>query len=730
METPANKFWRVKTPTVLQMEAVECGAAALAIVLGYFKKYVPLEQLREACGVSRDGSKASNIVKAARTYGMNAKGFRFEIEELLALRKPIIVFWNFNHFLVVEGESKKGIHLNDPAAGPRVVSRDEFDKSFTGVALVIEPSESFLPDGKAETIFTRLRSRLPITEPALHFLVLAGLLLVIPGLVLPTFAKSFVDEFLIGRMDSWVKPLLLGMALTMTVQGLLTALQKYYLLRFQTKLAVTTSGKFLWHVLRLPVGFFEQRSAGDISGRVALNNKVADLITGDFANTLLNLVVLLFYFVLMLTYDSVLTAVGVSIAAINVMMLLLLAKSRKDINQKLSNDYGKLVGTSMGGLQIIETLKATGTESDFYARWAGIHAKVINSMQVIGRQDVLIRTIPTILTSLNTVAILSLGGFRVMDGALTMGGLVAFQSLMTSFLQPVNQLVALSARVQEIEGDMKRLDDVQKYEVLPELKSILIQPKTNPDSAQLNAKLSGLIEIRNLCFGYSKLGPALLDNFSLTIKPGSRVALIGGSGCGKSTVARLVMGLQQPWSGEILFDGQPREQLPRHVVNQSLAMVSQEISMFEGSVSSNLSLWDESIAEELISKAAQDAVIHDIIVSRQGGYDAQVVEGGGNFSGGQRQRLEIARALSLNPTILVLDEATSALDPVTEQIIDDNLRRRGCSCLIVAHRLSTIRDCDEIIVLDRGRIAQRGTHEEMIGLPGPYADLMNSDKEH
>lgn len=724
LRTPPSACWRERTPTVLQMEAVECGAAALAIVMGYHRKFVPLEELRQVCGVSRDGSKASNVVKAARTYGFEARGYRYEPSEVLALRQPVIVFWNFNHFLVVEGVSKAGVHLNDPATGPRTVSPEEFDQGFTGVALQITPGPDFKPEGQPDSILSGLRKRLPLREPALLYLVIAGLLLVLPGLVLPVFAKVFIDEYLIGRMDSWIKPLLVGMAVTMVLQGVLTWLQRYYLARFHAKLAMATSSQFLWHVLRLPVVFYAQRSAGDISGRVGINNRVAELMTGELATTLLNLVVLVFYAALMLSYDVLLTLVGVGVAAINIVVLQRMARQRKDVNQKLANDHGKLLGTSMNGLQMIETLKASGTESDFFAKWAGHHAKVVNGMQAAGGQGVLRVGVPLLLSTLNNVLILSLGGLRVMEGALTMGALVAFQSLMASFLQPVNQLVALGASIQEMEGDMKRLDDVLKY--APESDST----QTGEAASEVAVdRLQGAVELRNISFGYSKLEPPLLENFNLTLRPGARVALVGASGCGKSTVSRLVMGLYEPWSGEILFDGRPRHQWPRATLVNSLSMVSQEIALFEGGVRDNLSLWDDTLPEAELIRAAQDACIHDVLVTRPGGYESPVLEGGVNFSGGQRQRLEIARALAINPRILVLDEATSALDPLTEQQIDDNLRRRGCTCLIVAHRLSTIRDCDEIIVLDRGRVVQRGTHEDMRAVPGPYAELMQAGEE-
>ncbi len=721
---PARGDHRVKTPTVLQMEALECGAAALAILMGYHGKVVTLEELRDACGVSRDGSKASNVVKAARTYGFTAKGYRKEPAELKALTLPVIVFWNFNHFVVVEGFKKGQVYLNDPASGPRTVTEEEFDQSFTGVVLVIEPGPDFTPSGEARGLFSALRSRLPLAEPALAYLILAGLVLVIPGLVLPVFTKIFIDDVLIGHMDSWVKPLLIGMGVTMLLRGALTWLQQYYLSRFHTKLALSASSKFLWHVLRLPVGFYAQRSAGDISARVALNNQVAALLTGDLASTVLNMVMVVFYAALMFFYDVTLTLAGIGIAALNVIFLRHIARKRKDANQKLANDGGKLMGISMSGLQIMETLKASGMEADFFTKWSGYQTKVMNGQQNMGSMGVMLGGMPTLLTAVNGILILSLGGLRVMDGHLTMGMLIAFQSLMAGFIGPINQLVAMSSRIQEMQGDMNRLDDVLKYPCDPQVDGG-VQNGTCEEQA-VAPRLEGHIELRNVTFGYSKLEEPLIENFNLTIRPGERVALVGSSGCGKSTISKLIMGLAEPWSGQILFDGQPRVSLARDTLINSIAMVSQEISLFEGSIRDNLTMWDSTIPEKQFVQAAKDACIHEAIASRPGGHESKVQEGGGNFSGGQKQRIEIARALAINPRILVLDEATSALDPITERQVDNNLRRRGCTCLIVAHRLSTIRDCDQILVLDRGRVVQRGTHEQMRNADGLYATLMHS----
>nr|WP_242041953.1 NHLP family bacteriocin export ABC transporter peptidase/permease/ATPase subunit [Alkalinema sp. FACHB-956] len=711
---------RRRTPTILQMEAVECGAASLAMILAYFGRRVPLAELRVACGVSRDGSKAPNLLKAARNYQLQAKGLKVQLNALQKLEPPYIVYWNFNHFLVVEGFYQKKVFLNDPAMGPRTVSLEEFNESFTGVVLTFAPSDSFQKGGVKPNIFRALWQRLKGSIAPLMFGLLIGLLLVVVGLVTSSFSQIFIDQILVNQRSEWLPSLLLVMFITAGVTGLLTRLQLQNLRRMKVKLAMVMSGQFIQHLLQLPVGFYAQRFSGEISSRIQLNDRLASLLSGQLATTLISAVMVIFYGIAMWLYDAELTKIGFAFVLINLIVLQWVGRLRSDNNTRLMQEQGKVSGTAIAGLQSIETLKASGLESDFFTRWAGYYAKSLNAQQEIDSLNQWLGALPTLLSSLSSMLLLIFGGMRVMDGVITIGKLIAFQSLIQQFMQPVGQLLQLSQDIQELEGTMARLDDVLNNPLDPALQA--------PPMANFAApKLAGYLELKNVTFGYNRASEPLIENFNLCLKPGQRVALVGGSGSGKSTIGNLVSGLYQPWSGEICFDGQPRQQIPREVLVNSIAMVQQDVLLISGTVRDNLTLWNTTIPDAALIRACQDAAIHDVVLAMTGGYHADLLEGASNLSGGQRQRLEIARALVNNPSILILDEATSALDSETEKIIDYNLRLRGCTCLMVAHRLSTIRDCDEIIVLERGKVVQRGTHDQLRQVQGHYLELIRSE---
>jgi len=686
------------------MEAAECAAASLAMVLAHYGRFVPLEELRVACGVSRDGSNAFHLTRAARQYGLEARAFKREPDALRRSHLPAVIFWEFNHFLVVDGYDEGGFYLNDPAIGRRRVTNAEMDESFTGVVIELKPGPGFTRGGARPPLLASLAERLRGSEPAVLFALIAGLSLVVPGLIVPMFAKLFIDQVLVRQMASWLRPLLLGMALTALVRAGLVWLQQYYLLRLETKLSVTTASHFLWHVLRLPVEFYAQRYAGEIGWRAGLNDEGAHFVSRRLASTVIDALMIVFFALLMLSYDVVLTLVAVVAVAVLATVTLLVNRSRVEGSQRVLQAEGKVTGTLMAGLAAIETLKASAMESDFFARWAGHQTQYLSAEQSLARTTALFLVVPPFTVAVTHAVVLLLGARLVMQGEFTLGTLVAFQTLVAGFIRPVSNFVNLADALQQMHAKMTRIDDALRY------------PVDGQDDAPGDTveRLNGHLEMRGVSFGYAKNADPLLSDFNVVLRPGARVALAGPSGCGKSTVARLITSIYKPWSGDILLAGKPLRHWPRATRAATVAMVDQDISLFAGTIRDNLTLWDATVPSDAIITACKDACIHDDVMARPGGLDARVEEGGANFSGGQRQRLEIARALVASPAALVLDEATSALDAVTEHLIDRNLRRRGCTCLIVAHRLSTIRDADEILVLDRGAVVQRGTHEELM----------------
>ncbi|MDE0772047.1 MAG: NHLP family bacteriocin export ABC transporter peptidase/permease/ATPase subunit [Salibacteraceae bacterium] len=716
---------RANSATVIQLEAVECGAASLKMVMAYFGRHQTLEKLREDAGVNRDGSKATNILKAARKHGMECKGFKVdELGSLLDMSFPLIIHWNFNHFVVLEGIKNGNFYLNDPAIGHRTLTFEEFNGSFTGIALEFKTGPDFEKSGIEGGLINGLKPRLKGYERPILYLFLIGLLLVIPGLVIPVFSRVFVDEILIGGADYWLWPLVGGMLLTAALRAFLQYLKLHVLLKAENKLEVVSSANYFWHLLKLPIQFFHQRNKGEIASRVGLNADISNLITGQLADNLLDLLVIIFYFTLMLQYDVSLSLVTLAFALMNIGALKLIGNVRIEKYFSLSVSSGKLYGTTLGGIKSIETLKAMGRENDFFVKWSGTFTKVFNQTMELELFEMKFGLLPMSLGILQNSIILTIGAWKIMDGEITVGMLVAFQSLVISFTMPIESLLGLGSTMQEMEGDMNRIDDVMRSEPDPQVMRTVEINEDNLDA--VSEKLDGYIEFKNLTFGYSKVAPPLIKDFSLKVFPGERIALVGGSGSGKSTLAKLLIGFYEPWEGEILFDGKPRDQYPRQVINNSMSMVSQDVFLFEGSVGEVVNLWDKSISDEQLVSACKDAAIHDVISSKNGGYESKVDESGKNFSGGQRQRIEIARSLVNNPSILILDEATSALDPTTELIIDQNIKKRKCTVMVVAHRLSTIRDSDEIIVLDQGRIAERGTHEELLELNGKYSQLIKT----
>ncbi len=708
-----------KVPTILQMEATECGAAALAMVLAHYGCWVPLEKMRSDCGVSRDGSKALNIIRAAREYGMIGRGYRCQVDKLLELPFPMILFWEFNHFVVLRGIKKNKYYLSDPASGPRTVSAEEFNKSFTGVALAMSPGPDFQRQkSERPSLLKELLAYMKGNIKSIVFVFLISLLLVVPGIIGPVYSKVFIDDVLLAQNRSWMRLLIIGMLVTSVFTAILTWMQQKTLNRFQQKLSITLSSRFFWHLLRLPTDFYAQRYIGDINARVGACNQMAGLVSGQLATNAVQLVMVFFYGAVMFFYDVWMTVAVISMNMLNMIMLNVLTKVRDDSLQRTEKEGRKLAGVSISGVSIIETLKSNGLEGEFFSKWAGYHGNMLVAQQRFSVWTSVLNMFPTLTGGMTTIFILGLGSWRITEGDLTVGSVIAFNMLAGGFSGPFNGLLAASQSLQAARVAITQINDVMRYErdkrYDRESWGDLDYTKQFKKAGQLSGQLSGHIEVRNLTFGYSKKEDPLIENLNLTIRPGNRVALVGGSGSGKSTLAKLIISLLKPWSGDVLYDGTPVDSFDPAILSNSIAFVDQEIVLFQGSLRDNLALWDFSMKEYDITEALRDAEIFDEVAKRSSHYDMPVDENGRNFSGGQRQRLEIARALATNPSIIVFDEATAALDPVTEQRIDEHIRRRGCTCIIVAHRLSTVRDADEIIVLEKGSILERGIHDDLI----------------
>ncbi|MEU2234747.1 NHLP family bacteriocin export ABC transporter peptidase/permease/ATPase subunit [Streptomyces vietnamensis] len=708
---------------MLQMEAVECGAAALAMVLGHHGRFVPLEELRIACGVSRDGSRAGNLLKAARGYGLQAKGMQMDLAALAEVRAPAVLFWEFNHYVVYEGTGRRfgrpGVYVNDPGSGRRFVPMEQFDTSFTGIVLTFEPGPGFRRGGNRPGVLAALPARLRGTSGTMAAAVVASLLLVAVGAWVPALSRTYIDMFLIGNQTSLLGVVFAAMATALVLTAVLTGLQQANLLRGRIIASTLGSARFLRHLLRLPLAFYAQRNPADLVQRLQSNDAVAETLARDLAAAAVDAVVVLLYAVLLWTYDPQLTVVGVLIALLNVLALRVVVHVRATGTQKLRAESARLTNTAYSGLQLIETMKATGGEDGFFRRWAGQHATTLDVQQRLGVPGAWLAVVAPTLAALNSALILTIGGLRAVEGHLTVGLLVAFQALVTGFTAPITRLNGVAGRIQDFAADVARLRDVEDFPVDP------VHTRRAPHAP--TRRLTGHVELEGVTFGYSPLDAPLLKDFSLTVGPGQQVALVGGSGSGKSTVSRLMSGLYTPWEGAIRIDGMRLEDIPRSALAASVSFVDQDVFLFEGTVRDNVALWDPSITDEAVVAALQDAAVYDVVARRPGGIRSRVEQDGRNFSGGQRQRLEIARALVRRPSVLILDEVTSALDAATEQLVIDNLRRRGCACVVIAHRLSTVRDSDEIVVLDRGTVVERGRHEQLVAARGAYADLV---KEH
>lgn len=709
-----------KVPVVMQMEALECGAASLAMICAYYNKWIPLEQIRVDCGVSRDGANAKNLLVAARSYGFTAKGYRYEPDDLKKHGKfPCIIHWNFNHFVVLDGFKGKKAVINDPAKGNYTVSMETFDKSFTGICLMFEPSESFVPSGKRKSVLSFAVKRLSGAKVAVAFVVFTTLISALIGVITPAFSRIFMDRLLTHENPDWFYPFLVSLSAMSALQLVISALETYYSNRINGKLATVGSSTFMWKVLHLPMEFFSQRLAGDIQGRQGSNAGIANSVVNTFAPLALNAIMMVFYLVVMIRYSWILTLVGLSSLIINAWMSRIISQKRVNITRVSMRDAGKLAGATVAGVEMIETIKSSGAENGFFERWAGYQASVNAQKAKYAKVNQYLGMIPSVVSTITGIVVLTLGVWFAMEGTFTVGMIMAFQGVLSSFSTPATTFISAGQTIQEMRTQMERVEDVMEYR-----EDDCYKTEVKEESF---AKLKGNIELKNITFGYSRLSEPIIKDFSLNIKQGQRVALVGTSGCGKSTISKLVSGLYQPWSGEILYDGKHLSEIDRDVFTGSLAVVDQEIALFEGTIAENIKMWDNSIEDFEMILAARDAQLHEEIMHRDGGYNYRIAEGGKDFSGGQRQRLEIARVLAQDPSIIILDEATSALDAKTEYDLVKAVKDRGITCIVVAHRLSTIRDCDEIIVLDHGVAVERGTHEELYAKGGKYTQLISND---
>jgi len=711
-----------KVPVVMQMEALECGAACLAMVMAYYQKWVPLEQVRLDCGVSRDGSNAKNMMLAARHYGLGAKGYRMELE---ALRKqgtfPCIIHWNFDHFVVLDGFKGNKAVLNDPARGVVKVDMESFDEAFTGIVINLIPGESFAPSGKPKSTLAFARKRLRGAGAAVVFVSLTTIITYLFGIIDPVMSRIFYDRLLTGQNREWLNPFIALMAILCVMQLVVEWARTVYSLKINGKLSVIGNTSYMWKVLRLPMEFFSQRMVGDILQRQATNASIAGTLVDTVAPLLLNTFMMLFYLVLMVRYSPLLTLIGLGSVLINVIVARIMSNQRVNLMRVQLRDEGKLASATLAGISMTETIKSSGAENGFFRKWAGYQASVNTQNTRYGRLEASIGIIPAFVGNAVNYMVLFIGVYLTMQGNFTLGSISVFQGFLTAFMSPAETLISAGQTIQEMRTQMERVEDVMQYPTDP----MAVEEGISEDTRY--AKLVGEIEIKNVTFGYSRLGKPVIQDFSMHIKPGSRVAIVGSSGCGKSTLSKLISGLYLPWSGEILFDGKPIREIPRPVFTGSLAVVDQDIILFEDTIANNIRMWDESIEDFEVILAARDAQLHDDILRRPGGYQGRLTENGRDLSGGQRQRLEIARVLAQDPSIIILDEATSALDAKTEYDVVKAIEDRGITCIVIAHRLSTIRDCDEIVVLDHGVVVERGTHEELYKNGGAYAELVTSE---
>ena len=706
-----------KVRPVLQMEATECGAASLAMILGYYGKTVTLEELRRECGVSRNGVNAKSIVRAARFHGLQTRALRVNLEGVKKLKMPAVLHWNMDHFLVLCGFSRKGAVLADPAYGMKTVSMEEFSGSFTGIAIELTPSENFQKDrgGKRAKDYVRNCTRAFLPD-VFFFLILE--MCALTGSIAVLFLNSvFIDKILIGGNVQNAVIILRVLLCAGLITAAAMALNEKIRCRISRQLNVSINSGFIQHLLRLPIEFFAQRSEGDLANRQSAGMQMGSAICRMLTPLPGYVLQIAVYLILTAVFDIYIALIGVLCAGVNIAAMILSSRRYEEKMRSYSRDMGALQGNVSRTVDIIETVKSCGAEDAVFERLMAAGTQAVNTRNEIDKTGVYTETLFSFLNAFGSGAVLIAGVFKILSGTMTVGILIAAQALVAAMLVPVGNAVSAGMEMQTLKSETTRTNDVMHYDE---------DDKFLAEGQKQEKPVDGDIELRDVSFGYGPLDPPMISGFHLTVRKGGSVAITGGSGSGKSTVAKIIAGLYREDGGTVTFHGTPREEIDHYYFYSKIAVVSQNIRLFEGTVMDNITMWDDSISYDDVVTAAKAACIHDVIIGRRGGYREPVTENGRNFSGGQRQRIEIARALVKKPSVLIMDEATSALDTDTEEQIMNNISRLGITRIIVAHRLSTIRDSDEILVMESGKILERGTHEELMTKNGAYCALVRS----
>jgi NHLM bacteriocin system ABC transporter peptidase/ATP-binding protein len=698
---------------VPQIETTECGAASLAMILAYHGHHAPLAELRQACGVSRSGADALAIVRAARAYGLEADGVRVEMEQLEALSLPAIIHWDFDHFLVLERLTSTHAVLVDPASGRRTVRLDEMGRHFTGIALQLAPSPGLRPRARVRPSLERYGEIFRRSLPSLGQVLLAALGLQIVGLLFPVATQILVDAIVVPRQATWLWGLAAALVAAVLTKALLLLVRSFVVQGLRSVLDFTLMSRFLGHLLHLPLGFFLQREAGDLVQRVHSNAQIQDLLSSQSISALLDGFLLLGYAALMLAFDWRLGLVIIGFGALRVLLLLFVRERNQLAMASELTASGREFGALLEALSGLETTKASAAESRMVQRWAHRMTGRVNGSLTRRRLTIHASQATVLLQGLGTALVFLVGGEAVVDQRMTLGTFAAFLALQGLFMAPLDSLLQTVGQLQFLGNHLERLDDV-------------LTTPVEPSGSADPGRLGGGVELRNVSFAFSPGAAPTIQDVSVRVRPGEKVAIVGPSGAGKSTLARLLLGMHLPSSGTVAFDGRDLRELDLPRVRDQMGVVLQDTFLFDDTIRANLSLKDEELPLERLRAAARMACIDEVIEALPESYGSRLGDNGNVLSGGQRQRLNLARALVQDPAILLLDEATSALDLDTERRVHESLARFGCTRILIAHRLATVRDADRILVLQAGRIVQEGTYDELAAREGLFRTLVEA----